>query len=118
MHLLPLLLLTLGCEPPPQPGTGVAQASASRGRLAIERVGFASWHTIGGIAWPRGKAGPALAGLDRRGLIAGRLPNRPDILAAFVRDAPGLVPGTTMPAMPLTEREAADVAAYLYAIGR
>jgi cytochrome c1 len=40
------------------------------------------------------------------------------VLAAFVRDAPSLVPGTAMPAMPLTEAEARDVAAYLMAIGR
>ena len=36
--------------------------------------------------------------------------------AAFVRDAPRLVPGTTMPALPLSERESHDVAAYLYTL--
>ena len=49
-------------------------------------------------------------------MIAGRLPNRPDVLAAFVRNAPALVPGTAMPAMPLTEEESRDVAAYLYTL--
>jgi len=91
--------------------------SAERGKRAIERVGCAACHTIEGIAWPEGRSAPALAGLDRRGLIAGRLPARPDVLAAFVRDAPSLVPGTAMPAMPLTEAEARDVAAYLLTIG-
>lgn len=92
-------------------------ADAQRGKAAIERVGCASCHTIEGIAWPQGRTAPALTGLERRGLIAGRLPNRPDVLAAFVRDAPSLVPDSAMPAMPLTEREARDVAAYLYGIG-
>ena len=50
-------------------------------------------------------------------LTDARLPGNQDP-RVVLRDAPGLVPGTTMPAMPLTEREAADVAAYLYAIGR
>ena len=59
----------------------------------------------------------ALAGFAGRGLIAGRLPNQPEILAAFVRDAPALVPDTNMPAMPLTEEESRDVAAYLYTLG-
>lgn len=92
-------------------------ADPARGRLAIERVGCGACHTIEGISWPRGKAGPELRGLAGRGLVAGTLPNRPDVLAAFVRDAPALVPGIAMPAMPLTEREARDVAAYLYEIG-
>lgn len=89
-------------------------ADPARGKLAIESVGCASCHTIPGIRWPEGKAGPALAGMSERAMIAGRLPNRPDVLAGFVRDAPSLVPGTTMPAMPLGEQEARDVAAYLY----
>ena len=55
--------------------------------------------------------------MSDRALIAGRLPNEPETLARFVRDAPALLPNTTMPAMPLSEREATDVAAYLYEIG-
>jgi hypothetical protein len=38
------------------------------------------------------------------------------MLAAFVRNAPALAPGSAMPAMPLSETEARDVAAYLYAL--
>ena len=37
---------------------------------------------------------------------------------AFVRDAPALVPGTAMPAMPISEEESRDVAAYLYSLER
>ena len=92
-------------------------ADAGRGKLAIERVGCASCHTISGIGWPRGEAAPPLEGMAERALIAGRLPNRPDVLARFVRDAPALLPGTTMPAMPLTEQESRDVAAFLYESG-
>ena len=116
--LLPLALITGGCKPPPEERTAMPLASAERGKAAIERVGCGSCHTSPGVGWPEGKSAPALEGMDRRGLIAGRLPNRPDVLAAFVRNAPALVPETTMPAMPLTEREAIDVAAYLYEIGR
>lgn len=93
------------------------QASAERGKLAIERVGCSACHTVEGIDWPQGKTAPTLADFDRRALIAGRLAARPDVLAAFVRDAPSLVPDTAMPAMPLTRAEAMDVAAYLYSTG-
>lgn len=82
----------------------------------IERAGCAACHAIPGVNWPEGGLGPSLAGFGEQGLIAGQLPNRPDVLARFVREAPALLPGTTMPAMPLNEKEARDVAAYLYTL--
>lgn len=93
-------------------------ASANRGKQAIERVGCGSCHTIEGISWPKGRAAPELGSFADRALIAGRVPNRPEMLAAFVRDAPAVVPGTTMPPMPLSQQESRDVAAYLYETGR
>jgi mono/diheme cytochrome c family protein len=112
-----LVIASAACKPPPAAETSAPPASAERGKRAIERAGCGACHTIEGIAWPQGKTAPALADFDRRGLVAGRLPARPDVLAAFVRDAPSLVPGTAMPVMPLTPAEARDVAAYLYATG-
>lgn len=112
--LLPLLL-TSACKPPPDETHHMPQASATRGLEAIKRVGCGTCHRIPGLRWPRGATSPSLDGFAEQGLIAGRLPNRPDTLASFVRDAPAILPGTTMPAMPLSEAESRDVAAYLYA---
>ena len=53
------------------------------------------------------------AGFGDRALIAGERPNRPAPLARFVRDAPALIPGTTMPAIAMSERDARDIAAWL-----
>ena len=89
LFLLPLM--TGGCKPPPEQGREMALASPERGKAAIERVGCASCHSIAGIDWPKGKAGPPLRAMNGRSLIAGELPNRPEILAAFVRNAPALV---------------------------
>ena len=91
------------------------QASIPRGLEAIRRVGCAACHVIPGVPWPQGRNGPSLEGFAGQALIVGKLPNQPDLLASFVRDAPAISPGTTMPAMPLTPYEAQDVAAYLYA---
>lgn len=113
---LPLLLLAGACKPPPDRQQFMPIADAEQGKRAIERVGCGSCHSIEGIDWPKGKVGPALDGFARRGLIAGRVPNEPELLARFVRDAPAVLPGTTMPPMPLTEEESRDVAAYLYEI--
>ena len=92
-------------------------ADAAHGRSIIERAGCGSCHTIPGVRWPQGTVGPDLGGLATRGLIAGRLPNRPDVLAAYIRNAPALVPNSAMPAMPVSEAEARDIAAYLYEQG-
>lgn len=92
------------------------EASAERGRAIIARVGCASCHSVPGIGWPRGQVGPSLHGFAASNLIAGSLPNRPDVLAGYVADAPAVLPGTTMPAMPISEGEARDVAAYLYTL--
>ncbi len=92
-------------------------ADAARGKAVIERVGCGSCHTIPGIDWPQGKVGPNLDGLTQRALIAGKLPNRPDVLASYIRNAPALVPGSGMPAMPVTPSEARAIAAYLYEQG-
>lgn len=82
----------------------------------MDRVGCAACHVIPGIDWPQGVAGPSLEGFASRPMIAGRLPNQPGVLTAWLVDAPSLSPGTGMPPMPLTEAEARDVAAYLYTL--
>lgn len=112
-----LLLLATACKPPPEERQSMPTASAELGREAIERVGCASCHSIAGIDWPKGKVGPSLEAYSHRALIAGRVPNQPELLARFVRNAPEVLPGTTMPPMPLTEEESRNVAAYLYQIG-
>lgn len=115
--LLPLILMAEACKPAPDERHFMPGASAERGRVLIERTGCTSCHAITGIAWPKGTVGPSLDGFSRQTLIAGRLPNRPDLLAAFVRDAPATAPGSTMPPMPLSDQESRDVAAYLYTLG-
>lgn len=113
-----LLVVAGACKPPPEQRQHMPEASAARGLQAIERVGCGSCHTIPGLGWPEGRVGPSLQGFADRGLIAGHLPNRPDVLAAFVRNAPALLPSSNMPAMPLSEQESRDVAAYLYSLGK
>ncbi len=112
-----LLLLIAACKPPPEQRHFMPLADAARGKEVIERVGCGGCHTIKGVGWPQGKVGPNLDGFAHRALIAGRLPNRPDLLASYIRNAPALVPGSAMPAMPVTQAEARDIAAFLYEQG-
>lgn len=111
------MLLTVACKPPPEQRHVMPLADVAAGHAAIQRAGCGSCHVIPGVGWPQGKVGPDLNGLAERALIAGQLPNRPDVLAAYIRNAPALVPQSGMPAMPVSEVEARDIAAYLYEQG-
>lgn len=99
--------------PPPRQVVG---ADADRGRRITERAACAACHDIPGVAWPRGRVGGPLDGFAGRPLIAGRLPNQPDVLVRWLRDPPALVADTGMPAQPLSVAEARDVAAFLYTL--
>ena len=109
------LLLSLGlaaCSPPAAPppqGFGDPEA----GRVLVRREACGSCHDIPGDLLAVGKAGPPLAHIARRAVIAGVLPNTPDSLARWVRLPQEVVPGNAMPDMGLTEAQARDVAAYL-----
>lgn len=103
------------CDSPSLDPNAAAAQSVARGREAAIRHGCGACHAMRGVAWPRGSAGPSLEEFGRGALIAGRLPNRPDTLARFVRDAPSLSPGSAMPAIAMSDRDAADIAAWLQA---
>ncbi len=105
-----------GCKDPVQTRYEPSDAGKSRGLAAIEKAGCGSCHAIPGVEWPKGRLGPSLAGFDDVGLIAGELPNQPGLLAAFIRNAPAIKPGSTMPPMPVTDAEAQDIASYLYGL--
>lgn len=94
----------------------ISGADPVTGLAVMERVGCASCHRIPGLSWPTGSVGGSLDGFGERSLIAGRLPNQPDILVQWLRDAPSLSPETGMPPMPITDAEARDIAAYLYTL--
>ena len=86
------------------------------GRTAIAKYDCGVCHTIPGLNGARGTVGPPLTEFGRRSLIAGSLPNRPDMLTRWIRNPPALEPDTAMPNMGISEQEARDIAAYLYTL--
>ncbi len=89
-----------------------------RGRAIIANGvhGCTACHTIPGIRFPRGVVGPPLGGMAQRAFIAGQLPNTPDNMMKWIQDPQGAAPGTLMPNMHVTDRDARDIAAYLYTL--
>ncbi|KSB91760.1 cytochrome C [Caulobacter vibrioides] len=106
----------VACADKPVPSRQLAGANPTEGLRLIEAEGCGACHHIPGVQWPRGAVGGSLDGLQAQAMIAGRFPNRPDIMIAWLRDAPAMAPDTAMPASGFTEDQARDVAAYLYSL--
>jgi cytochrome c2 len=79
------------------------------------RYGCVGCHTIPGIPGADGKVAAPLAGMRARVFVGGVLPNTAQNLVAWIVDPPAFSPRTAMPVTGITEGEARDVAAYLYA---
>lgn len=84
--------------------------------MLMIRNGCAGCHSIAGVPAAHGRTGPALDGIAERSFIAGVLPNTPRNLVAWIRDARGINPRTAMPSTFVSEADARDMAAYLYAL--
>lgn len=89
-----------------------------RGRRLMHEYGCGACHTIPGVRGANALVGPPLATAGRRVYIAGILTNTPENLIRWIRDPPGVDPMTAMPNLNVTEPEARDIAAYLYAIAQ
>ena len=114
--LVPLLLISACDESHEAIDKRVADARPAAGKAIIFSVGCGVCHIIPGIPGANGTVGPSLEGFAERNLIGGVVPNRPELLAQWVRDAPSLIEETGMPDLPITEEEAPNVAEYLYTL--
>lgn len=102
-------------------GSALAQApdaaqQVRRGQALLSQYQCGACHAIPGIPAARGTLAQPLDAWSRRSYIAGRLPNQPAVLARWIVDPPALVPGTRMPRMGVSLREAQAMAAYLYSL--
>lgn len=88
--------------------------SVARGKLAFARYGCGGCHTLSGIPQAHGSVGPPLDGVGGRGIIAGKLENKPDNLEQWLQDPQKITPGTAMPNLGVTPADSRDLAALLY----
>jgi cytochrome c1 len=110
---LPLLLAACGDKQSPQ---AVAGGDVDTGRHLVTQYQCGACHKIPDVPGAGGTSGPSLEGFGKLSYIAGRIPNQPAKLDAWLLDPPALKPGTPMPAMGLTEQEARHIAAFLYSL--
>lgn len=93
-----------------------AQETVERGRALLAQYQCGSCHTIPGVPSSRGFVAQPLDAWSHRSYIAGRLPNRPDLLARWIAAPQALVPGTAMPSMGVSAEDARAMAAYLFTL--
>lgn len=84
------------------------------GRSAVARYGCGGCHVIPGVPGASGSVGPSLSHIGGQVFIAGELQNTPDNLMLWIRSPRAVEPHTAMPDMGVTDRDARDIAAYLY----
>ena len=87
-----------------------------RGEAAIRTHGCSSCHTIPGVDGADALVGPSLDHIASRRYIGGVLPNSPDNLVRWIKDAPGVDPQTAMPNLHVSDADARDIAGYLYTL--
>jgi cytochrome c len=92
----------------------VAGGDARRGHDLIRSYGCGSCHSIPGVRGANAYVGPNLDGIASRSYIAGVLPNDPENMVRWIRNPPAVDSKTAMPYLGVSERDARDIAEYLY----
>lgn len=111
--LLLLVCAAAGCR---ERSDGYALiGNAKRGEVLVDHYGCRACHSIPGSG-VQGELGPPLDRMGRRRYIAGNFPNVPQNLVLWIRDPQRMKPRTAMPELGVDERDARDLAAFLYTL--
>lgn len=97
-------------------GTSVTGSAADRGASAISRYGCGACHTIPGISGAHALVGPDLSRIGSRIYLAGSLENQPENMIRWLENPRAINSNTAMPVLGVSERDATDIAAYLYSL--
>ena len=133
-RLWPLTLLTCGLllaaacgAPPPPTGANAKPTAAAAGGAAVtgdvnngktlfQQKGCIACHTAQGIPGANGTIGPNLNGIGdaaKRPKLADGAANTPEHVKEWIKDPQKLKPGTMMPNLQLSDKEADDLTALI-----
>ncbi|MGN6496189.1 MAG: c-type cytochrome [Tsuneonella sp.] len=100
----------------PLAACGGGQGDGTALAKAVIASHCAMCHVVPGVREGRGRVGPSLAGIGERQVLAGKLPNTRANMLRWITNAQSVAPGSVMPDIPLSPREAGAVADYLAAL--
>lgn len=100
------------CDRDPAPGA--AGGDPQHGRELFVGYGCGACHQVSGVRQAVGRVGPDLDDLPDQRMVAGQLPNTPELVAAFIQNPQQTAPGTGMPDVGVTAEDAADLVAFLF----
>jgi cytochrome c2 len=106
----------VGCTPHDSDARYLTGGDIQRGRIAIRQYGCQTCHVIPGVTGADALVGPPLNGIASRLYLAGILQNSPEHMIAWLRNPQVIDPLSAMPTLGVTERDARDIAAYLYTL--
>lgn len=86
------------------------------GRQAIARWGCGGCHYVPGVPGAEGKISVPLFGFGDRPDIAGAAANTPEALVRWIMNPQSIAPSARMPKLGVNEKDARDIAAYLYSL--
>jgi cytochrome c2 len=103
-------------ESAPDERIAFATGDAVRGKTALQQYACTTCHDIPGIVGDHAPVGPPLARIATRQYLAGVVPNTPENMVQWLRTPQKIDPLTAMPDLYVSERDAIDMAAYLYTL--
>jgi cytochrome c2 len=109
-----IAFLLVGCVGQSDYEPRVHAGDARRGAATLSKYECGACHEIPGIPGAVGRVGPTLDTYASRPYVAGKFSNEPETLVRFILDPPAMAPQTAMPAVPMSDQDARDMAAYLY----
>jgi cytochrome c len=92
----------------------MTMGKVAAGKQAFGKYNCGGCHTILGISGANGTVGPPLDGVAARGIIGGRLANKPDNMMLWIQHPQQVSPGTAMPEQGVTAQDSRDITAFLY----
>jgi cytochrome c2 len=122
------LLVLAGCSAPSSPapktaspvaasgGGATVTGDVANGRLLFTQKGCIACHTAQGVQGATGTIGPNLNGIGdpaKRPKLADGANNSPEHIREWIKDPQKLKPGTMMPNLQLSDKEADDLTALL-----
>lgn len=116
--LLASLLATAAaaCEQVKAAGPDNFTGDARRGTDLVRQYRCGACHEIPGITGADGNVGPSLHRIGTRTYIAGYIQNSPDNMADWIENPQRALPGNAMPTMGIPQKDARDIAAFLYTL--